>query len=277
MNILLRILERIFITCVVLAVLWFLITQVFDRLDEQMPIFFAATLTYLVAAYLLLPRVIQLSLMILRRGRIPRVTRTADGLPADPVNIIFVGSEQDLKQAFADAQWNETDTLNIKTGWKMMQTFARNQPYARAPFSALYLFGRKQDHGFQQPIGKSPRKRHHIRFWAANLDPNIDWTDIHYWISKHTIQPSETFMWVGSGTKDTGIGLTRLSYQITHSTDKNVDEEREYILNSIQKAGWIEKQEYIEAGKFVSKKYTSDGKILLAYLKRPKTSTHTNR
>ena len=32
--------------------------------------------------------------------------------------------------------------------------------------SILYLFGRGQDIGFQKAIDNSPRKRHHIRFWA---------------------------------------------------------------------------------------------------------------
>ena len=35
--------------------------------------------------------------------------------------------------------------------------------------SQLYLFGRGQDIGFQKAIDDSPRKRHHIRFWALAL------------------------------------------------------------------------------------------------------------
>ena len=31
----------------------------------------------------------------------------------------------------------------------------------------LYLFGRKEDLAFEQPVGDSPRHRHHVRFWRA--------------------------------------------------------------------------------------------------------------
>jgi hypothetical protein len=47
-----------------------------------------------------------------------------------------------------------------------MRAFLLNSSYPSAPFSALYLFGRGQDIGFQQAINNSPRKRHHVRFWA---------------------------------------------------------------------------------------------------------------
>jgi hypothetical protein len=51
----------------------------------------------------------------------------------------------------------------------MIRTFIFNKPYPTAPFSTLYLFGRGQDIGFQKAIDNSPRKRHHIRFWALSL------------------------------------------------------------------------------------------------------------
>ena len=56
----------------------------------------------------------------------------------------------------------------------MTQAFVLNAPYPTAPFSTLYLFGRPQDVGFQEPIDDSPRKRHHIRFWALGLTRSED-------------------------------------------------------------------------------------------------------
>ena len=35
----------------------------------------------------------------------------------------------------------------------MIRAFLFNSPYATAPFSTLYLFGRGQDVGFQKAIG----------------------------------------------------------------------------------------------------------------------------
>ncbi len=267
MNIYRRIFKRFFLIALSLLGIAFVINQIVDRDDDRIPAFITFTLAYFLIAYLILPRVIHITLTLFRRGRIPRFTRAHDALPADPVNIILVGSEKELKHAFQKAGWEEADPLNLRTSWKMTITFLRNKPYPRAPFSSLFLFGRKQDHGFQLAIGNSPRKRHHIRFWGVNLNPDVDWTDIHYWITKHTVNPSKPLMWVGSATKDLGIGLARLTYQITHTTDKNVDQERAFVLSSLRDAGLIAKEQIFESGDFMVGKYSSDGKIIMAHLK----------
>lgn len=40
-----------------------------------------------------------------------------------------------------------------------------HRPDDDAPVSNLFLFGRKQDLAFEQPIAGGPGKRHHERFW----------------------------------------------------------------------------------------------------------------
>ena len=99
----------------------------------------------------------------------PRYTITADGLPGDPVNVVLAGTLPQLRAAFAKAGWSEADPLNLATSWRMVRAFVLNSTYPSAPFSTLFLFGRGQDIGFQKAIGDSPRKRHHIRFWALSL------------------------------------------------------------------------------------------------------------
>jgi hypothetical protein len=267
MNLLRRFTERLIVAVFSFGLLWLAVMQIFERLDDRMPVFLAGVITYIFAAYILFPRIIQFFLMIIRRGRIPRFTRTADGLAADPINIILVGSEESLKKAFVLAGWYEADPLTWKTSFKMSLAFIRNTNYFTAPFSYQYLFGRRQDFGFQLPIGESPRRRHHIRLWAANLDPEVDLANLKYWLQKHDIDPSQATMWVGSGSKDIGFGLTRMTYQLSHKVDKNVDEERDYIIASLRDSGQIAKEEYFDPGKFIVRKYKSDGRILVAYLK----------
>ena len=56
----------------------------------------------------------------------------------------------------------------IPSPWKQLR-IAVNSVFRKAdntaPVSDLYLFGRKQDLAFEQPVGDSPRQRHHVRFW----------------------------------------------------------------------------------------------------------------
>src|SRR4029077_20699624 len=108
-------------------------------------------------------------LKILKRRHVPRYTMTGDGLPGDPINLVLIGTRQQLQAAFAAAGWATADRLRLKSSWRMCRAFVLKSPYPPAPFSTLYLFGRGQDVGFQKAIDNSPRKRHHIRFWALSL------------------------------------------------------------------------------------------------------------
>ena len=267
MNFLARWLQRIGTFLIAILAIWFIVTQIFLPLHHHLPLILALSITYLLSAYVILPLIVHFGLTIVRRGRIPRVTRARDGLPEDPINILLIGSEDMLVAAFKKAGWQEADRLTPRSSWKMLTAYGFNKPYPTAPFRSLYLFGRRQDHGFQEPIGISPRKRHHIRFWAANLDPEADPTDFKYWRSKHEIDPTKPLIWVGAGTKDIGIGLTSLTYQIIHRTDKDLDSEREHIMESLQEADAVEDVHYVDENLVVHGKYKSDGRILTAKLK----------
>jgi LssY-like putative type I secretion system component LssY len=79
------------------------------------------------------------------------------------------GTLEQLRATFAIAGWSPCDPLGLGSSWRMVRAFVFNTSYPTAPFSTLYLFGRCQDIGFQKAIDNSPRKRHHIRFWALSL------------------------------------------------------------------------------------------------------------
>jgi hypothetical protein len=266
MNFIARWLQRILIGAIALLAIWLIVTQVFIRLDERLPLFIALALTYILSAYIILPRIVQIGLFVARRGRIPQLTRAADGLPADPVNVLLIGSGENLIKAFEKAGWVRAEPLTLRTAWKIVRAFTFNQPYPNAPFSSHYLFGRRQDYGFQEPVGESPRRRHHIRFWAVNLNPDADPLDFKYWTKKQEVDPMMPLIWIGAGTEDIGIGFTSLTYQVTHRTNKNIDEEREYIFGALRDAEAITDEKYIESNREVAGKYISDGRILTATL-----------
>lgn len=266
MSLVIRMLKRAFITVVTLSTLWLIVVQIFDRLDQRMSIFSALALTYFISAYILLPRVIQLAVVILRNGHIPRFSRSSDGLPADPINIILVGSEEKLTAAFTQLGWYKAQPITVLSAIKMIKSSLLNHTYPEAPFSSLYLFGRKQDIGLQQAIGNSPRQRHHIRFWGISGDPDLDFSDKKYWAKKQKNKIDEPAVWVGSGVKDLGITMAKLTYQVTHRVDKNIDEERDYIIQALKEKKLITEEKFVESGQFAIGKYWSDGKIVMATL-----------
>jgi LssY C-terminus len=266
-----RLLRRLLILCLGVISVWLIVFVIFKIADRRLPWVLALSLTYGLAAYVILPRVVRMGLKILQRQVIPSFTITGDGLPGDPVNIVLIGKLQQLHAAFATASWSTADRLGVASSWRMIQAFVLNSPYPTAPFSTLYLFGRSHDIGFQEPINDSPRKRHHIRFWALSLTRSED--DVataSFWLNTDRPPNDERVLWVGAGTKDTGFSLTPLTFQFTHATDSDTNAERDYIVNELKRSRLIGDVTLHRSGERLATKhinhYITDGEIAFASL-----------
>ena len=151
---------------------------------------------------------------------VPGVTETGAGLPADPLNVAFIGTEQDLTRVMLAAKWYPADRLTWRSCLRIADASVLRRAYADAPVSNLYLFGRKEDLAFEQPVGRDPRRRHHVRFWqSADADPDG--------------RP----VWVGAAIYDRRVGMSRTTGQITHITAADIDAERDYLLHCLQETG----------------------------------------
>jgi hypothetical protein len=250
---------------------WLIVFVVFDTADRRLPWLVAVSLTYAVAAYVILPRAIRTGLKILQRKSVPSFTTTGDGLPGDPVNLALIGTRQQLCSAFATLGWAEADRLSLRSSWGMCRAFVLNSPYPTAPFSTLYLFARGQDIGFQKAIDNSPRKRHHVRFWALGLNrAETTWGAANFWLNTDRPPDDERVIWVGAGTRDTGLSFTHLTFQVTHATDSDTNAERDYIVSELVKFRAIEAVTAVRSGQRLPAErvnhYLTDGEITLANL-----------
>jgi hypothetical protein len=271
-RLLVRFLRRLLILALGVVTVWLIVFVFFEFEDHRLPWILALGLTYGMAAYVILPRIVRLGLRILQRQRVPRFTTTGDGLPGDPVNIALIGTLEQLRAAFAAIGWTEADPLGLSSSWGMVRAFVCNTPYPAAPFSTLYLFGRGQDIGFQRAIDNSPRKRHHIRFWAANLERAEDsMATASFWLSSGRSPTDARVLWIGAGTRDTGLSLTQLTFQITHATDSDTNAERDYIIGVLSDRRVIENVTPYQAGQYLPVErvnhYITDGDVTLATLR----------
>jgi hypothetical protein len=151
----------------------------------------------------------------------------------------------------------------------MVRAFVMKSPYPTAPFSTLYLFGRGQDIGFQKAIDDSPRKRHHIRFWALSIAQVEDTLGTaSFWLNNDRPAPDASVLWVGAGTKDTGLSLTKLTFQVTHATDSDANAERDYIMGELTKGRVIKDiRSYVsDQPRERVNRYMTDGDITVADL-----------
>ena len=264
-------LRRLLVGLIGFAAVWLIVDVVYRITDQRLPWMFALGTTYAAAAYVVLPRAVRMSLKVLQRKSVPAFTLTGDGLPGDPVNLVLLGDFAQLRAAFARAGWTEADPLGLRSSWKMVLAFAFDRSYPKAPFSTLYLFGRKQDIGFQKAIDGSPRKRHHIRFWALAAErADEPMSDPGFWLNIDRPALEETVLWVGAGTRDTGFGFTRFTFQITHATDNDTNAERDFIVSELQRCGAIGEIVWRREGdRFTTGKvnhYVADGEVAAARL-----------
>lgn len=181
----------------------------------------AALAIYLTAAYLVVPAIWKHHERRLPSfDGFPRITHTGSDIPGDPLNVALIGTETEVKKIMLAAKWDPADPLTLKSCLEIAEASVLKRSYKDAPVSNLYLFGRKQDLAFEQPVGDDPRHRHHVRFWRSDL---VDQDG----------QP----VWVGSAVYDKRVGLSRTTGQITHVTAADVDAERDYLFQCLQSTG----------------------------------------
>jgi hypothetical protein len=87
-----RTLRRIVVLALGIFSVWLIVFVIFDITDNRLPWILALAITYGIAAYVVLPRIVRISLKVLQRKRVPRYTTTGDGFPGDPINLVLIGT-----------------------------------------------------------------------------------------------------------------------------------------------------------------------------------------
>ena len=150
----------------------------------------------------------------------PRITQTSDGHPGDPLNVSLIGTQAQIDTIMQAAKWYPAAALGLKSDLKIAADTVLSRPDDKAPVSNLFLFGRKEDLAFEQPVGNNPRQRHHVRFWKTE-DVNDDGRPI----------------WIGSASYDERVGLSHTTGQITHHIAPDVDAERDHVFANLKQTG----------------------------------------
>jgi hypothetical protein len=85
---------------------------------------------------------------------LPGVTSTKDHHPGDPINLAMIGAEADIKAVLAAAGWIAAEKLGLKSDLKIAADTVLDRPFADAPVSNLYLWGRKGRFGMRAARGQ---------------------------------------------------------------------------------------------------------------------------
>ena len=87
------------------------------------------------------------------------VTSTAQAIPGDPINVGLIGTKEEVVSAFHAAGWYPADPVTLRTSVEIIGSVLLDRPYNDAPVSPLYFDGRREDLAFEQPDGKSARRK----------------------------------------------------------------------------------------------------------------------
>ena len=151
------------------------------------------------------------------------VTRTAQGIPGDPINVGLVGTKADVLCAMHAAAWYPADPITFRSSVEIVGSVILDRPYRDAPVSPLFYQGRREDLAFEKPDGSSADRRQHVRFWEV-LKRGDEGRPV----------------WLGSATFDRGVGLSRDTGQVTHHIAPDIDAERDRLTDDLKTAKVVE-------------------------------------
>ena len=189
---------------------------------------------------------------------IPRRISDQNHSPGDMVNILIVGTEDEMVKAFTTADWVKVDKSvgdTVLAG--LLDTFAKKD-YLTMPMSTLYLFDRPQDYGFAhaEPV-RVVMSRNHLRVWK----------------SPHRVDGRP--LWCVAATHDIGFERDQRNNGVTHKIDPAIDGEREYVNQTLSGTGLVAARGHVtpktpltEAKTATGGGFHSDGRILVLVLNR---------
>ncbi len=153
----------------------------------------------------------------------PKITHTRSGAAGDPINLVFVGSKDQITRSFQQAGWLIPDPITPQTSAKIAADSLAHKSYPTAPVSNLYVFGRVQDLAFEKPTN-DVQNRGHIRLWKTG-----------------TLIGGQ-LVWVGQASYDSGIELSSTNHFPTHHIAPTVDLERNTIGADLEKTGLVKEE-----------------------------------
>lgn len=177
---------------------------------------------WLLLTYIALPRLHQLMTWIYLPDYFIGRTRTVEGVLSDPINLAFDGDEADLHVAMRRAGWVLAEERTVGSAWDMVRATLLRRSYPEAPVSDLFLMGRRHDFTYQQEVGGTTAKRHHVRFWRMPRS--------------FSLPGGYRADWLAAGTYDRAVGFSFFTLQFTHRIDENIDVERDYVIDTVRYA-----------------------------------------
>ena len=169
----------------------------------------------------------------------------------DIINLVFIGTRQQLVHAFAAAGWSASDPLTPRSVSRSYKAYTSQVGYAAAPVSKLLYQRAEPDFVFQKSFN-TIAKRHHVRVWRSEI--------------------TEQEIWLAAASHDVGIRFNPGAMTFTHKIDRMVDRERRKIINDLgfsecaDSAGYVNRPAVIHIDT-TEQVLVTDGRLAVVWLR----------
>jgi len=143
-------------------------------------------------------------------GQLPTRTLDKKSRDADLINMAFIGTGEELAQAFRDAGWKESDSVSRQSVMRQFHAFLAKSSYATAPMSRQLFDGRPADLTLEKTFDSYGR-RDHLRIWK--LESRVD----------------DAPLWVGAAVRETGATLSVTRMGFMHHVSDDLEEEQRAV------------------------------------------------
>jgi len=195
---------------------------------------------------------------------VPRRVSDPSGKPGDMVNVLIVGTQEQMLQVFTTAGWVQVDRSVGNTALNAVLDSLEKKDYLTMPMSSLFLFNRPQDYGFAHGEAvKVAMSRNHLRVW------------------KSPYEIAGRPLWCVAATHDIGFERDQRNNGVTHKIDPSIDGEREYVNGTLSGTGLVTQRDHVTpadplttAKTATGGEFHSDGRILVLVLKNAAGGNH---
>jgi hypothetical protein len=152
---------------------------------------------------------------------VPERTTTIYGKEADLVNILFVGSEEQLADSFAAAGWLKADRYSSRSVFKQLGAVFTFSNYPTMPITRQLLNGQTQDLTWQKSFN-SYAKREHVRLWR---------------------QPATVLgqqAWLSAYTREVSAAFSVKYRNFIHHIDGNLDDGVNMLVRDLALSGCVD-------------------------------------
>ena len=158
--------------------------------------------------------------------QMPQRSTTTKSVDADLLNLVFLGSREQVEAAFRDAGWHNSDPVSRHSFERNFYALLNNSGYSQQPMTTFLLDGKPEDMNWQKGLNSYGR-RDHLRIW--------EWTP----------QGTNDAVWVSASTHDTGAVLSVKYKGFVHHIAPDIDEERAKVVRDLNFAGCVKSVTYV--------------------------------